>query len=85
MHTAVLTGISAPPIDDVICRPNAPLLTTPEANARAATVGSPVMQKVASEARLTPARPMLMASRPGRAKAAELSEPIIYNMVINVR
>ena len=45
------TGMSAPPMDDVIWRPKAPLLSTPVVRAREARVGSDVMQNAGEENR----------------------------------
>ena len=44
-NSVTTTGMSAPPMDDVIWRPKAPLLSTPVVKAREARVGSDVMQK----------------------------------------
>ena len=43
------TGMSAPPMDDVIWRPKAPLLSTPVVKAREARVGSDVMQNAGEQ------------------------------------
>ena len=39
------TGMSAPPMDDVICKPRAPLERTPVVKAKEAKVGSEDTQK----------------------------------------
>jgi hypothetical protein len=61
----MLTGMSAPPMDEVICNPKIPLLKTPEVRAKLAMVGSLVVQNAIIEATLIPARPIFRASRIG--------------------
>jgi hypothetical protein len=41
------TGMSAPPMEEVMCRPRAPLDSTPVVRARVARVGSEVTQNAA--------------------------------------
>ena len=58
--SVMTTGMSAPPMEAVMCRPRAPLDTTPAVRERAARVGSPVRQNPASPATLVAPSPMLI-------------------------
>lgn len=67
----ITTGMSAPPMEAVMCNPNAPLDTTPAPRESAARVGSPVTQKPANPATLVNPNPTLMISLPGNFNAEE--------------
>mmetsp|Transcript_15915 Transcript_15915/g.14396 ORF Transcript_15915/g.14396 Transcript_15915/m.14396 type:complete len:93 (-) Transcript_15915:2219-2497(-) len=75
LSNVITTGISAPPIDDVMCRPSAPLDTTPVPKQTAASVGSPVVTNPIKLRTLALARPMLIVSLPGRVNALLDNEP----------
>ena len=66
LRSVTTTGISAPPIDDVMCKPRAPLEITPVVKAKEARVGSEDTQKAG--------RKMLKRQRGNERRHIELRE-----------